>query len=108
MYSMVFMEWDRLLTPGGLIVQQGAWFKRKTNAEMIKLYDFSKYVIVNVLQWKLIQWKVADDPFLNGKSVMTFIAHKPTERVPKDWSNDPFLVAECPACFTSTTESAQT
>eukprot|EP00597_Dinobryon_sp_UTEXLB2267_P005951 CAMPEP_0170079740 /NCGR_PEP_ID=MMETSP0019_2-20121128/16043_1 /TAXON_ID=98059 /ORGANISM="Dinobryon sp., Strain UTEXLB2267" /LENGTH=249 /DNA_ID=CAMNT_0010293343 /DNA_START=251 /DNA_END=1000 /DNA_ORIENTATION=- len=101
MYAMVFLEWDRLLTPGGLVVQQGAWYKRKSNAEMVKLYDFSKYLIENVLKWKLIQWKVQEDRWLNNKSVMTFVAHKPTEREPKDWSTDPFLLAECPTCFTN-------
>lgn len=101
------MEWDRLLTPGGLIVQQGAWFKRKSNAEMEKLFNFSKYVLEKVLGWKMIQWQVKVDPNLNRKSVMKFIALKPTRRAPKDWSTDPFLKAECPTCFSTTPESTQ-
>jgi len=104
---MVFLEFDRLVTPGGLIVQQGSWSSRKSNSEMVKLFNFSKYLIEKVLMWKLLEWKVKEDRSLDKKSVMMFIALKPTEREPKDWSSDPFLLAECPACFSNTVETSQ-
>ena len=52
---------------------KGAWFKRKTNAEMMELFTYTKYLLEVVLQWKLIEWKVYEDKFLNNKAVMNFI-----------------------------------
>lgn len=99
---MIFIEWDRLLVPGGLIVQRGAWANRKTNAEMAKLFEYAKYLMEKVLQWKVIDWKVAKDKYNKGKLTMSFTASKPQKRELKSWSQDTFLRQECPACFTAT------
>eukprot|EP01036_Dinobryon_divergens_P032403 gene32403-41980_t len=100
MYSQIFIEWDRLLTPGGLVVQQGAWCKHKSDEEMLQIFSYTKYLLEVVLQWTMIEWKVYNDKnVMNGKAVMNFIAKKPLSRVSKDWSAEPTLLKSCPACF---------
>eukprot|EP01036_Dinobryon_divergens_P029413 gene29413-38507_t len=99
MYSQIFIEWDRLLTPGGLIVQRGAWCKRKANPAMLKLFSYSRYLLETVLQWTILDWTIVEEASIGSRSTLSFIAKKPLQRISKDWSKDPFLLKSCTPCF---------
>lgn len=66
---------------------------------MTQLYLFSKYLISEVLQWQIVDWKVQEDKDLAGRATLSFIAKKPLQREAKDWSKDPYLVKHCTNCF---------
>jgi len=96
-YAPIMLEWDRLLTPGGLVVVQGIWSKGKDNFYMTKLYTFTKYLLEKVLAWKLLTWEVTEQKRLG--LVLSFVALTPIQRDSIDWSSDKFLKEECPKCF---------
>jgi len=97
-YTAILMEWDRLLTPGGLVVVRGVWSKGKDHAYMTKLYTYTKYLLEKVLAWKLLTWEVIEPEKRLGL-VLSFNALSPIQREPIDWSSDKFLIDECPKCF---------
>lgn len=96
-YSAIFIEWDRLLTPGGLVVMRGAWSKQISSAKLMTLWQYSKYLLETVLQWKLLLWKIKEESTLGP--VLSFTALTPLSREEKDWSSDAFLREGCPECF---------
>eukprot|EP01036_Dinobryon_divergens_P031576 gene31576-41005_t len=99
-YTSIMIEWDRLLTPGGLVVQQGAWSPKRNSGDTDVLWEYVKYMLQNVLQWNIIKWEVEVKDGL-GK-VLNFMATKPLQRINKDnWAEDPTIKAGCPNCFTA-------
>ena len=102
-YTSILIEWDRLLTPGGLVVQQGAWTNMSVNVD--ELYAFVKYLLESVLQWKIITWEISEQRRL-GK-VLDFIAITPLQRESKDWTKDKTLLNGCPKCFQVTIPQVQ-
>lgn len=103
-YTSILIEWDRLLTPGGLVVQQGAWSPKKNAGDTEVLWEYVKYLLQNVLQWSMITWEVEVKDGL-GK-VLNFMATKPLQReIIKDWSEDSIIREGCPNCVSIYTTS---
>ena len=95
-YTSILIEWDRLLTPGGLVVQQGAWSANKS-VNMDTLWTYVKYLLQTVLEWKMIKWEIVVKDDL-GK-VLNFMATTPLQRANKNWSNDATIKSGCPNCL---------
>lgn len=71
----VLMEWDRLVRPGGYIVQHG--FRAKDN-ETFRILSHVVERVARLLQWEMLRW--SDNTRGESAAYLTFIARKPLKR----------------------------
>lgn len=71
----VLLEWDRLVRPGGYIVQHG--FRAK-NEETFTIFVNVIENLTKMLSWDMLEWSTGVKA--DSKTVLTFIARKPLRR----------------------------
>lgn len=80
--SRVLLEWDRVVRPGGFVVQRGFWHGSLTRADNTtqSAWDHVKRVS-EFLSWRVLEWN-------KGSAVLDFIVQKPLQRETRVFGSD--------------------